>query len=428
MSAVRELENKLNAPAKEQRIAAIRELMELYNSGGSDKPSPGENVNNHIHTIYSFSPYSPTMAAYMSWLNGLATAGIMDHDSVAGAEEFVEAGEIIGIAVTVGFECRCNFKGTAFEGKRINNPDQNSVAYLAMHGIPHTQFKKAADFLRPYQEKRNIRNRKMTEKLSGVVSEAGISIDFDRDVAVLSQQAGGGTITERHILYALAGIIMDKAKPGKELVGFLEEKFDIKLSGGSLEKLSDGADRMYRYHLLGVLKGQFVEKFYIDADEELPHYTDFLKLSDEIGAISAYAYLGDVGDSVTGDKKTQKFEDAYLEELVMFLAKSGFKAVTYMPTRNTVEQLRRVIELCGEYNLFQICGEDINSPFQPFICKALEKPEFRHLIDSAWALIGHEAEATKDLGLGMFSEDAILRLPQLNNRINYYSKLGRSGH
>lgn len=31
-----------------------------------------------------------------------------------------------------------------------------------------------------------------------------------------------------------------------------------------------------------------------------------LPWADEIGAISAYAYLGDVGNSVTGDKKAQK--------------------------------------------------------------------------------------------------------------------------
>ena len=48
-------------------------------------------VNNHIHTTYSFSPYSPTDAVYMAWKNGLKTAGIMDHDSVAGAREFLEA-------------------------------------------------------------------------------------------------------------------------------------------------------------------------------------------------------------------------------------------------------------------------------------------------------------------------------------------------
>ena len=58
-----------------------------------------------------------------------------------------------------------------------------------------------------------------------------------------------------------------------------------------------------------------VEKFYIPATDECPDVRDIVKLAKETGAILAYAYLGDVGNSVTGDKKTQKFEDDYLDLL-----------------------------------------------------------------------------------------------------------------
>ena len=43
---------------------------------------------------------------------------------------------------------------------------------------------------------------------------------------------------------------------------------------------------------------------------------EFVKFVSDLGAIPAYAYLGDVGDSVTGDKKAQKFEDDFLPELI----------------------------------------------------------------------------------------------------------------
>jgi hypothetical protein len=62
--------------------------------------------------------------------------------------------------------------------------------------------------------------------------------------------------------------------------------------------------------------------FYIDATEECPDVREVIALSKKIGAISAYAYLGDVGDSVTGDKKPQKFEDDYLDELFDVLRNS----------------------------------------------------------------------------------------------------------
>jgi hypothetical protein len=167
-------------------------------------------------------------------------------------------------------------------------------------------------------------------------------------------------VTERHILYALA------------------------------EKLYSPEDMTHHYRLLGELKASMLEQFYIPATDELPDVSEFLAFVREIGGISAYAYLGDVTDSVTGDKRPQKFEDDYLDELFIWLADTGFNAVTYMPTRNTPEQLARVIALCEKQKLFQISGEDINTPFQSFICKALDEPQFRHLIDSTWELIRHE--------------------------------------
>jgi len=385
-----DLIERLNAPTASERLAALTKLMELYETGSLERPIQGENVNNHIHTTYSFSPYSPTMAAYLAWQNGLATAGIMDHDSVGGIREFIEAGKIIGIAVTVGFELRTSFHGTAFEGKRINNTDQDSIAYLAMHGIPHDKIDLAETFLAPYREKRNIRNRLMVDKLNNYVLASGLSLDFDMDVASLSLHFEGGSITERHILFALAAKILQKVKPGADVVAFLKNQFNINVTGTNLEKLNNPETEWYQYHLLGLLKGYFMEAFYIDATDELPSYKDFIALGEQLGAISAYAYLGDVGNSVTGDKRTQLFEDSYIDELVAFLKNAGFKAITYMPTRNTAEQLKRLMALCEKYSLFQICGEDINSPFQPFICGALEKIEYRHLISAAWALIDHE--------------------------------------
>jgi hypothetical protein len=139
----------------------------------------------------------------------------------------------------------------------------------------------------------------------------------------------------------------------------------------------------------------------------------------------AYAYLGDVGESVTGDKKSEKFEDEYLELLFEVLKELGFDAVTYMPSRNTSAQLKRVKSLCERYELFQISGEDINSPRQSFICEKLKDAEFRNLIDSTWTLIAHERLATEDKDRGMFSLKTIEKYPNLNERIKIYAELGK---
>ena len=73
-----------------------------------------------------------------------------------------------------------------------------------------------------------------------------------------------------------------------------------------------------------------------------------------------------------------------------FAKAAGVKCVTYMPTRNTPAQLERLRGLCDAYGMFQISGEDINTPRQSFIIKAMENPMFANLIDATWKLIEHE--------------------------------------
>ncbi len=417
----------LDQPSADERLHRLADNIARFRSGEAPSPKATSFVNNHIHTTYSFSPYSPSDAAYRAWLNGLATAGIMDHDSVSGAEEFVRAGELLNIGATVGFECRCLMTGTPFTGLTLNNPDQPGVAYVACHGIPHQNIEKADMWLAPYRQKRGERNRRMVERINALSGSTALHIDYDRDVLPLSQASDGGSVTERHILYALALKAITAAGRGAPLLSLLRERFGIAPAGKVLTSLLDENDPYYAYRLLGLLKSSLVEKFYIDATEECPHILDFVSFVHSIGAIPAYAYLGDVGESVTGDKKAQAFEDGFLDELITWLKQSGFTSVTYMPTRNSAAQLDRVMRLCREAGLFQISGEDINTPFQPFICEQLKRPEFSHLIDSAWALIGHEKAATACLEDGMFTEKAAITYPDLAKRIALFAAIGKNG-
>ncbi len=394
----------LNADTKEERLAALREIKALTDKGELKTPEKTAYVNNHIHTTYSFSPYSPTKALYMAWQNGLGTAGIMDHDSVSGAIEFIEAGEIIGMPVTVGAECRVNMANTALNGKRINNPDQISVAYVAIHGIPHQRIPRFDAFFETYRRRRNLRNLKMCRKINEIMLPYGVSIDFKTDVLPLSNSWEGGSVTERHILFALTKKLTARFTTPAKLLSFLENDMKMKLSDKVKGQIAGGNEtpQFYEYDILGALKSDLVEKFYIPATDECPDVTEYIALCKETGAISAYAYLGDVGNSVTGDKKAQKFEDDYIDLLFSELKRLGFNAVTYMPSRNTKEQLERIMSLCKENSFFQISGEDINSPRQSFICKAMDDPMFAHLTDATYALIAHEEAATKDITKAMF--------------------------
>lgn len=423
---VNELLTKISCTeiSADERLEALAQIKKCIDSGEIPTPETGIFVNNHIHTSYSFSPYTPTSAVFYAWKAGLRTAGIMDHDSVGGVREFIRAGEIMEMPITCGFECRVNVDGTPLVGRKINNPDQDSCVYLAMHGIPHQNVDKAEAILAGVREKRNIRNRKMCEKITELVRDAGITLDFDTDVYPLSMAHEGGSVTERHICYGLTKKITALYPDRSAACDFIDKICGTAMPAKTREKLLTAPDNFYEFDILGVLKGHLVEKFYVDATDECMNIREFTALAKELGAISAYAYLGDVGESPTGDKKAQKFEDDYLDLLFDTLADCGFSAVTYMPSRNTKEQLRRVMELCDARGLYQISGEDINSPRQSFICEALADPAYAHLRTATYALIGHELAASEDVTKSMFSDETKAAHPTLEERVKIYAKRG----
>ena len=253
----------------------------------------------------------------------------------------------------------------------------------------------------------------------------GVTINFDRDVLPLSNYALGGTVTERHLACALARRMLEVIGGGEKLVDLIKGEMKLPLSAKVEGYLLEEGNPYALYDLLGWVKSDLIGRFYVNATDELPDVREALDLCNEIGAISAYAYLGDVASSVTGDKRAQKFEDDYLDELIPYIKELGFKAVTYMPSRNTRAQIERVRALCRKYDLLQISGEDINSPRQPFVCEAQRDPAYRDLVDSTWALIAHEWRSTVDPQNGLFSAESVKKWPGLAERVGVFALQGR---
>ena len=376
----------LNAGTMEERLTNLEKLIAAETQSPEVRP---QFANNHIHTTYSFSPYSPTAAVYFAREAGLQTAGMMDHDSIGGAEEFRLAGKIAGIATTCGMECRVDMRDTPLAGRRLNHPDQKGTAYMAVHSVMPHRIAYLQEKTAVMRERRNVRNRKMVEQINALMSPFGINLDFDVDVLPVSLYREGGTVTERHLLWALSGKLLTT----KGVSGTIEvlEGLGIIISPSQKAKLSADNDSV-QYDLLGMLKAELVERFYIPATDELFTLSELVRLAEEVGAILCYAYLGNVGESVTGDKRTQEFEDGFLEELFAVLKAEGVRGMTYMPSRNSDEQIARVQALCKEYGMIEICGEDVNSPDQSFICAKLEDPRCSHLVGATWNLIERERE------------------------------------
>lgn len=422
----RKLEVQINSPALDERIGAAKALGALIRGGKLSRKVLSE-VNNHVHTTLSFSPYQPAAAAYQAWKAGLGIVGSIDHDSIGAAREMLDASAALGIASTVGFEVRASFLDTPLGDRKINNPDSKGIVYMCVHGVPRQHIDDAAAFLEPISRVRGQRNRKMVDAFNALGLD--FKLDYDADVVPLSRRSDGGSVTERHILYAFSLKMIDALGKGEALVSYLSGKLGLALSQKVRERLLDPENPHYAYDLLGVLKSGYLPLFYIQPGrDECPDAREVVRFGLSIGAIPAYAYLGDVSQSPTGDKKAEKFEDGFLDQLLDLLVDIGYPAVTYMPPRNTPEQMKRLQEGCKRRGLMEISGVDINSSRQSFNCPEMLMPICAHLVDSAWALVAHEKLSASGLEYGLFapSNPLFSKGETLDEKIAQYSGYGRS--
>ncbi|GHV04653.1 hypothetical protein FACS189485_10460 [Spirochaetia bacterium] len=412
----------------QERLRGLGELVKQHPA----KPAGAGEVNNHIHTIYSFSPYTPSMAALMARDAGLLAAGSVDHDSAGAAEEMIAACAILGIGGCTGFEVRVSFKKGPdgkpgpFAEKKINNPDSTGLAYMTVQGIPAPALPRVRDFLAPIRKERLARTSEMTESANAILHEAGLpEIDFQHDVIDKSMYNHDGEVTERHLLAAAAEKLITQYGKGpgiNEKLGL----FGVSPPAKIAQSLSDPENPHYLYDLLGILKSGFLSRIFIQpGDTECINAKEVCAFADSIGAIPAYAYLGDIAESPTGDKKAEKFEDDYVEELFDELSRLGYRALTYMPPRNTLAQLRRVQRLCAERGFMEISGVDINSSRQSFNCPEILQDDFRHLLDTTWALIAHERLASVDSRFALFSPANPLYTLPLQQRLAAYALAGK---
>lgn len=404
----------------DERLAGLRAFV----ATGPSFPDWLPESNNHIHTIYSFSPYTPAAAALRARQVGLPVIGSVDHDSLAAAAETRAACEILGMGAVTGLEIRTRMPAQ-FADRKLNSPDARGMAYLTVQGIPASARERVAEFLRPVREARRARTLAMADRANEILVGLGLTpFDPEADMMARSQFATGGTVTERHLLAAMSSALIAGFGRGEALVAGLSS-MGISLPDAMRDQLGDESNPFLDYDLLGVLKAEYLDRIYTQPDEELVDAADVVALADEIGAIAMYPYLGDVTASVTGDKKAEHFEDAFLDELFDAIVAMGFRAVTYMPPRNTPEQLARIHALAVRHGLLEVSGVDINQPRQSFECPELRDPALAFLNEATWALVAHEAVADADRGLALLLPRR-MTAAELDARVARYAPVGRA--
>lgn len=407
--------------SQEERFDALAQTLET-----EAFPEWVAESNNHIHTCYSFSPYTPTAAALGARRAGLRVVGSVDHDSIVAAPEMTAACRLLSMGSVTGFEIRAFFDPDGpFATRKLNNPDSEGIAYMTVQGVPASSRETVAQWLAPKRAARLERTLAMARAANEILTGLGLEpFDPEADMVGISQYANGGGITERHLLAAMATALIRGFGRGASLVEGLQ-RMGVSIPPALEGALADPDNPHLMYDLLGVLKSEYLAQIYIQPTDECPTAEQVVAFADSVGAIATYAYLGDVSASPTGDKKAEKFEDEFLDELFEAMEAKGLRAVTYMPPRNTSAQLERIHALAMKHGMLEISGVDINQPRQAFNCPELRSPQFEDLNEATWAMVAHEALTDIDPSLHLLG-DSRLSPEQLAVRIASYAPLGRA--
>jgi hypothetical protein len=400
------LEQQLDSFDYAHRREVLSTLWREVGTGKVALPQPGNAVNLHAHTFYSYNAYgySPSKYAWLARKAGLAAAGIVDFDVLDALDEFLDAGRLLRLKTCVSLESRVFVP--EFATRVINSPGEPGVAYHMGVG-----FTKAVQhpFLTEMRAAAARRTRDMVGRVNTFIRP--VELDFEKDVVPLTPK---GNATERHLCEAYerkaAQVFPDEA----QRAAFWKEKLgDAPPAGAKLQNLI--RTRTMKKGGVGYAqpgKGSF------------PLMADMNRFVLESGAIPTLAWL----DGTTDGEKC-------IEEFFQVGISSGVAALNIIPDRNytpgvrdqKLQNLYDVVALAEKHHFPVIVGTEMNSPGNKFV-DSFETDELKPLVPvflrGAHIVYAHSV-LQRQGGLGYLSAWAKKNFPTVAKKNDFFEQLGR---
>ncbi|MBR4518343.1 MAG: hypothetical protein IKO65_05005, partial [Victivallales bacterium] len=156
-------------------------------------------MNLHVHSFFSYNGegWSPSRIAYEMKQLGLYGSALCDFDVLQGVEEFLTAGDLLGLRTAASFESRVFF--SEYADQEINSPGEPGVFYFMGSGFVKAPAdgSKAAQGFELLLEQSHRRNRELIARVNAALPAA--KLDYERDVLPLTPDKNA---TERHIVRA----------------------------------------------------------------------------------------------------------------------------------------------------------------------------------------------------------------------------------
>lgn len=424
MEVQERLEQLLNSFDPNERREALEELVRRLKLGQYPVPPEKEEVNLHFHTFFSFNcnGWSPSRIAWESVKYGLEAAGIVDFDVLDGMEEFLSAGELLGLKTVAGIESRVFVSELA--DKVMSSPNEPGIAYFMAGGC----FKRppvgseAERILRSMADTAQERNLALVGRVNAYLDP--VILDYEADALPLTP---AGNATERHLLQAYdakAREVFGCCTP--ELTAFWAEKLGV--SKEEIAVLLADTPKFHEKMRSKLMKFGGVG-YVAPTSGSFPSVEDAIKMMRGMDALPMITWLD-------GTNPGEEDTDAFLELLVG----KGCVSLNIIPDRNwnikdpdekalKTRKLREVVEGARRFHLPISVGTEMNKTGLPFV-DDFDSPELspyrRDFVDGTRCLYGHTVLA-RYADFGYFSAKSEAAFGDDRAAKNaFFTKVGRT--
>jgi hypothetical protein len=413
-------EQRLNDFDPQVRRRTLEALVEQAQVGEIPLDPGLEAVNMHCHTFFSFNGYgySPTALAWLGRRKGFQAMGIVDFDVLDGADEFLQACDLVGLRGSVGLETRVYVP--EFATREINSPGEPGVCYQMGIGFTgNAATGHAAEILADLRQRAESRNLGLLERVNAHMQP--VAVDYVRDVQPLTPK---GNATERHMLTAYVAVAERVYPIREERVRFWADRLD--LQAARVEAMIDDVPN-FKNAIRSKLMKQGGVGYVQPGPDTFPSVDQLHEMVVLLGALPCFTWLDG----------TSEGEQA-IEELLGLMVAKGAVAVNVIPDRNwnirdaeekrvKVRNLYEIVRLAEEMDLPVNVGTELNRSGLKLV-DDFDAPELapvrQAFLDGAMFIYGHTV-AQRALGIGYQSAWAARHLPSRRERNAFYLALGR---
>lgn len=404
------LEHALDDFDRNIRRQALTRLIELAQRQNLLPHTPRPIVNLHVHTFFSYNAYgySPSKFAWIARKNGFAVAGVVDFDVLDALEEFIEAGQLLGLKTCVSLESRVYVP--EFADRVINSPGEPGIAYHMGVGFTSVHLSGfAAEYLAGMRRTAEQRNRDLVKRVNAFMRP--VELDYEHDVLPLTPS---GNATERHICEAYVRKAEKLYPDPATRAAFWRSKL------GDCPEQPDKLQALLRAKTMKRGGVGYVQP----GKGSFPMMAEMNRFVLESGAIPTLAWLDGTSEG-----------ERCIEELLQVAMSTGVAAINIIPDRNftpgvkdqKLQNLHDVIALAEKYQLPVIVGTEMNAPGNKLVdaFDAAElKPFVPIFLKGAYIAYAHSV-LQRQCGFGYLSPWAKKHFNSVAAKNAFYEQLGR---